>query len=195
MKDSMGMHQGAGISINGGQRQDALFSQDQNIVALCIDSYNAEQQDGRLYHQYTKTPLCFFSLIAALEQMESFYDDIRFPFASTKTRSFFVDRKAGQTSGGRGRGSRQNRKIAKEDGEEPILTEYERGDRKKMEALENVIKQRGKDATFIIRVSHRQHSSWQGEVTWIDKKKKEYFRSALELIRLIDGALNDSDGK
>ena len=36
--------------------------------------------------------------------------------------------------------------------------------------------------TFLIHVS-------QGEVTWAEANKKKSFRSALELIRLIDGAL------
>ena len=56
------------------------------------------------------------------------------------------------------------------------------------------IEKRGTDETFIIRVQKRQHSSWQGEVTWVDEQKKEYFRSALELVRLIDGALGRPDG-
>ncbi|MDE7037496.1 MAG: hypothetical protein K2O98_05985 [Lachnospiraceae bacterium] len=63
-----------------------------------------------------------------------------------------------------------------------------------MATFEDVIENRGTDATFIIRVQHRQHSSWQGEVTWVDEQKKEYFRSALELVRLIDGALGRPDG-
>lgn len=48
------------------------------------------------------------------------------------------------------------------------------------------------DATFVVRMMYRQHSSWQGEVTWIDREKKEYFRSAMELIKLLDSAVNAS---
>ena len=43
--------------------------------------------------------------------------------------------------------------------------------------------------TFVIHVSHCDNATWQGEVTWADANKKKNFRSALELIRLIDGAL------
>ena len=62
-----------------------------------------------------------------------------------------------------------------------------------MATFDQVTEQRGTDATFIIRVSHRQHSSWQGEVTWVDGRKKEYFRSALELVKMIDGALGNTE--
>ena len=43
--------------------------------------------------------------------------------------------------------------------------------------------------TFVIHVSHCDNATWQGEVTWADANKKKNFRSALELIKLIDGAL------
>lgn len=152
-----------------------------NIVTLCMDSYNKERQDGRLYHQYTDQPVRFASLLTAIEQMDTFYDDIQFPFASTESRSFFVDRRAREAA------LRRSRRI-------PELPEYKRKDMRKMATFDDVIENRGTDATFIIRVQHRQHSSWQGEVIWVDGQKKEYFRSALELVKLIDGALGDSDG-
>lgn len=161
--------------------RDGRILHSPNIVALCMDSYNAGHQDGRLYHQYTDHPLRFGSLFTALEQMEQLYDELQFPFASTETRSFFIDRRAREEALGR------SRRI-------PKLPEYRRKDMREMATFEDVIENRGTDATFIIRVQHRQHSSWQGEVTWVDEQKKEYFRSALELVRLIDGALGRPDG-
>ena len=47
----------------------------------------------------------------------------------------------------------------------------------------------GKMATFVVFVMMRQHGTWQGEVTWIERKKKVYFRSALELLELLENAL------
>ena len=44
--------------------------------------------------------------------------------------------------------------------------------------------------TFIIRVQHRQNSSWQGRITWMDKNKTVYFRSIWEMIKLVAGALD-----
>ena len=45
----------------------------------------------------------------------------------------------------------------------------------------------------VIRVQHRQHSSWQGKVTWLEEDKSVYFRSALELIKIIDGTLDEAE--
>lgn len=49
--------------------------------------------------------------------------------------------------------------------------------------------QTGKRGTFMIRLLFRQHASWQGCVTWIESSSEQTFRSALELILLIDSAL------
>lgn len=44
-------------------------------------------------------------------------------------------------------------------------------------------------STFIVQIQFCQNSSWQGTVAWTEQKKEQRFRSALELIRLIDEAL------
>ena len=75
----------------------------------------------------------------------------------------------------------------------PALPEYERKEKKKMAEFDEVTGQRGTDATFIVRVMYRQNASWQGEVTWVDRQKKERFRSALELVRLLDSAMSEED--
>lgn len=49
---------------------------------------------------------------------------------------------------------------------------------------------RGKLATFILKVKFRQNTSWQGELIFVGKQKKEYFRSVLELMKLMDNALS-----
>ena len=43
--------------------------------------------------------------------------------------------------------------------------------------------------TFIVKVEHCEHETWQGRVTWAEENKSEHFRSALELIKLMDGAI------
>lgn len=43
--------------------------------------------------------------------------------------------------------------------------------------------------TFIIKVMDQQNATWQGSVTWVDEQREQYFRSTLELLKLIDGAL------
>ena len=55
--------------------------------------------------------------------------------------------------------------------------------------------------TFVVEVVDQQNASWQGTVKWLNTGKKENFRSALELLRLIDSALieekkaNDAEEK
>ena len=41
-----------------------------------------------------------------------------------------------------------------------------------------------------MHVKHCENATWQGEVTWAEENRKKQFRSALELIKLIDSALN-----
>lgn len=47
-------------------------------------------------------------------------------------------------------------------------------------------------ATFVVRIHFRRNSTWQGTVTWADTKRTQNFRSALELVRLMDSAMHDS---
>lgn len=47
--------------------------------------------------------------------------------------------------------------------------------------------------TFVINVKCRQNHTWQGTVKWIEGQKEVPFRSALELIKLIDSAIEVVD--
>lgn len=46
--------------------------------------------------------------------------------------------------------------------------------------------------TFIVKILERQNATWQGKITWVEEQKEQYFRSALELLKLIDGALDNN---
>ena len=50
---------------------------------------------------------------------------------------------------------------------------------------------KGKLATFRVRILFRQNASWQGTVAWEEGGCEETFRSALELIMLMDNAALD----
>ena len=56
--------------------------------------------------------------------------------------------------------------------------------------LQQSCSKQGKAATFIIRILFRQNASWQGSIKWIEGNQEEYFRSVLELLYLLDNALN-----
>lgn len=45
-------------------------------------------------------------------------------------------------------------------------------------------------AIFLLEIQHRKNATWQGSITWVERQNKQYFRSALELIKLIDSVLD-----
>lgn len=47
--------------------------------------------------------------------------------------------------------------------------------------------------SFVVEIKSQENHTWQGTITWVEGKKKENFRSALELIRLMDSALTSED--
>lgn len=48
-------------------------------------------------------------------------------------------------------------------------------------------------AAFRLDILFRQNASWQGEITWLDKRKSTQFRSTLELILLMDRMLSAAE--
>ena len=44
--------------------------------------------------------------------------------------------------------------------------------------------------TFMVQVKNTENGTWQGYIEWIESKKKVTFRSALEMLRLMDSAIN-----
>ena len=55
---------------------------------------------------------------------------------------------------------------------------------------EELLTKHGDIGTFIVRVQHRQNSSWQGRITWMEEDKTIQFRSVWEMIKLIESAVN-----
>ena len=54
------------------------------------------------------------------------------------------------------------------------------------------MKESQKKVTFVVRIEYTQNHSWQGSVTWTDRNETQQFRSALELVHLMDNALAGS---
>ena len=48
----------------------------------------------------------------------------------------------------------------------------------------------GKVATFATKILFRQNASWQGSISWIEGQREEPFRSVLEMLLLMDSAIN-----
>ena len=133
-----------------------------NFINMCIDNINDEELSGRIYHCYSKEPWKFTNILQLIELADDFFDKLEFPQASTSARSF-------------------------------TSTQFSGVDRlDKVQSPEDFIENRGQKGTFFLNVRYRQNSSWQGSVTWVEEQREQHFRSALELLKLIDGALDNN---
>ena len=47
--------------------------------------------------------------------------------------------------------------------------------------------------TYIVKIKKCENETWQGVITWVEEGKKQAFRSALELLRLIDTTFDAED--
>lgn len=57
-----------------------------------------------------------------------------------------------------------------------------------MKAIEKDIVQ-----NFVVSVKSQENHTWQGTVSWVEGKKQVSFRSALELLKLMDSALEKEE--
>ena len=132
-----------------------------NGVVVCVDRWSDTQVAGRFYHSYSADGELFSSVEQLLFQLEHFFDLLKFPYPSTNERYF--------------------QKVRHE--------AY--SDKKKVKVMkdEELLSKHGNLGNFIIRVQHRQNSSWQGRITWMDQNKTLYFRSMWEMVKLIENAV------
>lgn len=132
-----------------------------NGVVLCIDGINTGGCLGRFYHSYSREPETFASLAEMLFTMEQLFDRLNFPRRGNTERSFTQQHTTYST----------NKEYSK------IMSDKE------------LLEHHGEQETFIVRVQHRQNSTWQGRITWADKNKTMNFRSIWEMIHLMEDAL------
>ena len=50
-----------------------------------------------------------------------------------------------------------------------------------------------KKCSFMVQIMDMQNQTWQGTVTWVNSKHTKSFRSLLELIKLMDSAVNNGE--
>lgn len=137
-----------------------------NIICNCIDGSKSAGLQGRLYHGHSKQPFYYKDVDQMLLFMDDFFDLINFPMASTQIRDF----------------TKSSRGIGKKEGA------------KRMQGL-NIKNHKGNKATFVVQVQYRQNSTWQGKVVWAEQNKTLYFRSVLELIRILDSAVDEGEAE
>ena len=47
-----------------------------------------------------------------------------------------------------------------------------------------------KKGTFVVKILGNENGTWQGRITYADENRIQYFRSLLEMIKLIDEAVS-----
>ena len=135
-----------------------------NLMSICIDENENHEKQGRFYHRYSVEPMLFTDLNSLLIEADRLMDRIDYPQASMRSRTFFD-----------GKGDR-----------------IEKG-AERVRSSDEILSETGKKATFIVNVQYRQNATWQGKVLWAETEKSCNFRSALELLKLIDGALDEAE--
>lgn len=136
-----------------------------NLMSICVSEMHNSGPIGKVYHKYSQEGLEFQNVFEMIKIMEDVMDYCRYPQSSTRSRSF---------------------------GDEAF--QYQ--EKKKVEPMVNadeIMEKSGELATFVIHIKYRQNSTWQGDIFWTEKQEKRNFRSALELLKLIDGALDQTE--
>lgn len=134
-----------------------------NGVVVCVDGITEGRLSGSFYCRYYEQMIPFYNTEQLLGRMNGLFDELNFPRATTGMRSFG-----------------EQKPIYNEKERTAVMTDKE------------MLEKHGDLGTFVVRVQHRQHNSWQGRITWMEENKSLYFRSIWEMIKLIESALNIS---
>ena len=132
-----------------------------NLCSVCVDGVQAGECTGRLFHYYTDRAIPFRSRFQLLACIDDLCDRIGYPQAAQQPRSF----RRGQPAA-------------------PAKKEVERRMSK-----DELSAQKGRMATFVVHVMHRQNATWQGILSWEERGREVEFRSALEFLALMDNAI------
>ena len=147
-----------------------------SAVWIGIDQYNGSDWNGKIYTRLNKEAINFRNIGEMLDVLESIWNTIGYPQEAMINRRFLE----------------QEKLTAKKEFIRVSYFDDRTKDKIKVELSEaDMEKRRGEQDTFIVRIQYRQNATWQGHVTWVDENKTVPFRSALELIKLIDSTQND----
>lgn len=135
-----------------------------NLMNLCVDQRQGLDIVGRIYYGTDKEPVRFTSAGYMILEIDRLCDLLGYPQPATVSRTF-SDR---------------------------VPTGKKKEAASIVSRPEDFMGNKGEEATFVLHIKYRQNATWQGTVTWAEENKSRNFRSALELLKLIDSAL---DGK
>lgn len=137
-----------------------------NIVRICIDQYENMDVSGRLYSKMCTEQIVFNSFNDFLLKTDRIFDENGFPQAFQQKRTF------------------KNQNIS-----------HGYSGRPQTSVSDTCIEeQQGKIRTFDIVVQTRQKTGWQGVLRDELKKETGFFQSEIELLKLLEKALEKSEG-
>lgn len=134
-----------------------------NGVVVCVNEVSHEFGiKGFFYHSYSTEPVHFTNVDVLIFSMDELFNKLKFPYPANSERRF--------------RDINNNDSLSVE--KEKVMDD------------DKLLQKHGDIGTFIVRVQHRQNSSWQGRITWTEENKTIQFRSIWEMIKLIESAVN-----
>ncbi|MEG2173879.1 MAG: hypothetical protein RR135_00150 [Oscillospiraceae bacterium] len=142
---------------------------DATVTVVCLDALEQGDMSGHIYNRYAQEIPHFHGIVELASRMERVFDAVKFPQRALEPRHF-------------------------QHAPTPKKAAANREGRIQMQNI-NLEAQQGQKATFIVQVQFRQNATWQGTVNWAETKKTQHFRSMLELIRLMDEALEETGGE
>lgn len=132
-----------------------------STVTIAVDQYDGKEMSGRFCDVYDGRLYRFDSTLMLLRLLDAFFDACQMPQAAHRYRSF----------------STQDWKPALS------LSRFEITEGTSLSG-------HGSHATFVLRVHSRQGADWQGCLRWMELHQQQYFRSGIELLHLMDEALD-----
>lgn len=149
------------------KEQLSVYTGISNSIVLAVDDKDIRGIQGRVYHAYSEEAIPIACFEEVIRIAENLFNDLGYPQMTTSDRDFW----------GNSYSYRKKEEMVR------VMDD------------KTLFEQRGDLGTFTIRVQHRQHSSWQGKVTWMENNETVCFRSALELMKMIDNVLEKGDLK
>ena len=143
--------------------QQTVSSGPLHLITVCVDSGEPSRMSGRIYHRYSQQPITFMWVEGVFFSIEKMMVEWEYPQSTLEMRIFAPS----------SHHQRWMQGIA-------------------IQAMNDPRAHTGVVTHLEGHVKYRQNATWQGTVTWADKNKQQNFRSALELIKLMDSAMDES---
>lgn len=141
------------------KKLDTAVKLSHSQILITVCSESDAVLQGCIFSGYFGNYMKFLDINELFMEMQELCDSVQYPQSTFKCRTF---------------GVKHRKQVIRRAGnfvEEDIN-----------EAIEQ------DKATFLVHIQFRQNASWQGSITWVEKDRTQNFRSALEMLRLIDEA-------